>query len=1084
MKQHANLIPSFAMRFRHPRHSWMAALPAALVALTGVGCYRATGIQRPDAVAEEIPTIGGDKTHGLKAEAAPGDYYLGNDFLEIAVDGTPFGQQGSIAGAVSGGSIIDACIVELDQNYKRISPPMDMLERLTPVINQDPALSLVFRQYKPVNSGDTSRIEMQGFIHDPVPHKVAGATWDANNLVQGVAVTHSISLGKQEHFFTLETTIVNNSSAPVGIENIGDYLYQNTGGFRFNVPAAEDLGGTALNTPGATWGVEIPATGPGTAFGKPSVNPPVKAGMVAFMGVEPSGTTEDIHSTLGLLPMDSDWLVVTSEAQQAFNQVRPVAPKRLIAGSMPAASPMLAPGGKLTHTRRLYIVGGSTTSGYLPNQATGVFGQMGGDRLTLKSADSGAIVFQPAATAVRQGPWPSEFRIERKVESTWKLERLEWMEPYENAPAAFSSTAAPTVVAYLPVGTYRMVIQNGHTILDQDGNPDPSFNRTEMPALVNSSSTDSPDLATPFVIESKKYFISNDSQNYLCAERTKVLSPTGSPLTFLAHPHYFVARRSDGTNASAQPVRVTLFGKGTTPNPSTKRQRSLGSGFNPVLRGVTLTASNYGVFSFQAGNQLFASSLPSRSPGSIWLEKGEFEAYATHGPLSSMETKDLSSFDGQTATFHFFTFQPSLLPTGWTTFDLPGASLATTGGLLPVEKLSSALAEGVEIIGLTESDRFTDATTTANNFRNEFSSSLLTDDDRTPIGLAPLAMGGRSSALSGFGTATALFTPTPRNERAGGARIAGGWTLADFIDQAEGQFTVVHRPRGPQGLFTAQGFSRTTALGLGANAWWTSPGALSNGKKQGAFDALELLRGEYSDANGQALGLQVPANATAWFAEFQEVRSDWFALLKQQTPTAFTKALGLSSAKFSLDTPVGLARTYLKATAFTQTNLAPVLQALQSGAAVASTGPLLDVSLSAGTASAGPGELLAGPVSTATLTVNLWGSDWVPVEQLRLVINGVSQTLDLALVQPLLTTDAAYDSRLRRGTFTVNFPAGKDAFVIVEAGVPLSTTGIYAPSAPLDATTWNKLMKGIYPIAITNPIFVDVTGGGYVAPGL
>jgi hypothetical protein len=82
-------------------------------------------------------------------------------------------------------------------------------------------------------------------------------------------------------------------------------------------------------------------------------------------------------------------------------------------------------------------------------------------------------------------------------------------------------------------------------------------------------------------------------------------------------------------------------------------------------------------------------------------------------------------------------------------------------------------------------------------------------------------------------------------------------------------------------------------------------------------------------------------------------------------------------------------------------------------------------------------------------------------------------------VQPLPSTDAAYDKRLRRGTFTLTLPEGKDAWVVVEAGVPLSTTGAYRAGTP-----WHKLMKGIYPIAVTNPIFVDVTGGGYTPPGL
>jgi len=54
---------------------------------------------------------------------------------------------------------------------------------------------------------------------------------------------------------------------------------------------------------------------------------------------------------------------------------------------------------------------------------------------------------------------------------------------------------------------------------------------------------------------------------------------------------------------------------------------------------------------------------------------------------------------------------------------------------------------------------------------------------------------------------------------------------------------------------------------------------------------------------------------------------------------------------------------------------------------------------------------------------------------------------------------------------------GTDGWVVVEAGVPLATTGIYAAGTP-----WNTTMRGIYPIAVTNPIFVNVTGGSYKPP--
>jgi hypothetical protein len=47
----------------------------------------------------------------------------------------------------------------------------------------------------------------------------------------------------------------------------------------------------------------------------------------------------------------------------------------------------------------------------------------------------------------------------------------------------------------------------------------------------------------------------------------------------------------------------------------------------------------------------------------------------------------------------------------------------------------------------------------------------------------------------------------------------------------------------------------------------------------------------------------------------------------------------------------------------------------------------------------------------------------------------------------------------------------------VEAGVRLDQKGPYAVGTP-----WNAIMRGIYPIAVTNPIFIDVTGTGYTHP--
>jgi hypothetical protein len=359
-------------------------------------------------------------------------------------------------------------------------------------------------------------------------------------------------------------------------------------------------------------------------------------------------------------------------------------------------------------------------------------------------------------------------------------------------------------------------------------------------------------------------------------------------------------------------------------------------------------------------------------------------------------------------------------------------------------------------------DRHHDAKKLRDAFRMEFTSAASVELDRAAIGEDPIVVAARSSELPGYGQATALFTPPSTTGRAGGARPSAGWTLADFLTQAEGSFTVVHRPRGPQGLFTLKSFNRSVLLGTGSNAWWNATSPLSLGKTHGAFDALELIRAEGFDAT----------NPTAWFEEFKNVRLDWFALLKQQTPTAFTKGLGLSSALYSVDNPVGHARTYLKlAGTFTQDDPSKILAALKSGAAVASTGPLLEVTAN-GAAPGGTGTASGGSVS---LTVNLYAPDWVPVDQVRIVVNGdVVQTLD-----PATFAVSGTDFRLRTTTVNLTLPTTKDAYLIVEAGVPLGTSGPYRLGTP-----WSKIMRGIYPLAITNPIFLDLNGGGYTAPGL
>jgi hypothetical protein len=1006
---------------------------------SATGCFRATGIQRSVLASEEIPAIGGDRPAGLKAAAGPGDYYTGNDFIELAMDGTPFGERDAIAGAPSGGSVVDVGHIQFDTSFRRVSMPSDSLERLTPLVNQDPDLQMVFDRYEPRVENDVATIQATGGLYDP-KHKLPGAAWDSRDRVVGLTVVHKVLLERLGRHFTLETVVTNSSASTLGVRSIGDGLFQRGGGFRAVIPAQKDANGAPISG----WGVQLP----GTDFTQPLATS-VQAPMVGFMAAEPAGLTEDAHASLGLLPLDADQFLVASDPQDALHEDRPKFPERVIAGSLPVAS--LAPGQSLTHRRRLYIIGGTSLDAQLPSQTTGVMNIMELDRGFLRTLDHGVVLFNTFGTAQRGGPLQCEIRFERNLGTSaspvWQLERAEWREPYENLPNIFTNpTGAQLLGLTLPTGTYRIVARN-------------RLQQTILTQATNVANADRPNLVLPIVVEKDTQFYINET---IGPERDQVLTSDGTFRANIFTVHSFYSKGLDQISAHFQPMRLTFAGLDGTADPDLQRSRSLAGAFDPVTKAKYVPASNNGAYRFRAGNQVFGSSFVDVISESMYFRPGAYLAFATRGPLALLDSTKVTAFDGQTDFNHPFILLPGNPPAGWTAFDLPGPSQATTGGLLPAEKLSSALAEHVQVLAHTEQDLHPDTEKLYRDFQLEFGSSADTETLRSAIAGEPFLIPARSSELGTSGQATALFVPKPTSDIRTGARSARGWALADFLAQAEGTFNVVHRPRGPKGLFSQRGFISAVPLGTGVNAWWTAQGTLSLGRTHGSFEALELLRAEGFD----------PANPAVWFNEFKQVRTDWFAILNQQTPNTFTKGLGLSAARFSLDTPVGLARTYLKTgtSVLKQEDLGGVQTALKAGAAVASTGPLLDVSIG----STGPGGFVSGQNASVTLNIVLTAGDWVPVDELRIVVNGqVVQTLPVAAA---LTRN---DSRTRSGSIQLSLPGTKDAWIVVEAGVSLGTTGAYAAGTP-----WAKISKGLYPIAVTNPIFVDVNGGGYVAPGL
>ena len=1040
-----------------------------LLVAGGVGCYRATGESKLTTVAQQIPGSGGDRVAGMKATAGPGDYYLASDYVQMAVDGAVFGVSKGQFDAPSGGAILDVGGVALDTSFKRVSLPTDNLERLGPVVNQDPDLPLVFNQYQTSNTKDLVALTMQGYLLDP-SHKLAGASWDASGRVKGLSVVHTITLGAKDSFFTIQTQIVNNSGTSLPILSIGDYLSQRGGGFRFVIPANQDAAGSPIST----WGLDIP----GSDFNNPMTTS-VLASVVGLQGAEPSAADLDAHQSLGILPVTCDQVLVASDPQETLNQDRPKFPSRLVVGSLPAFLPLSGAGGTLSYQRRLYCLAGSSLTATYPVEARGVLNEMIRERGLMRGKQTGIVTFRTNRTADQLGYLPTEVRFERYTQSTassdpstdtdpthWTLEWVGIPEPGEVPSYKVLNSTAALEFAYLPAEPdlgkpgsylpYRIVVRSRQY----------STTNTLVQVLSSAGAALPADLLRPDPGTPQNLSEALASE---AAGRTSTGGSVTSPV--FSQAQITVRRAGDvGVEPALTPARIVFQGLDASGapdpalDPDAKRIRKSSSIFDPIVKSKT-ALTQPGAYQFSAGNELFGVNLLPSSPAVAFLNNGLYRLLISRGPLEPLVTSTIAADNSRSIPEYDFVFRHAGIPSGWTAFDAPGPTEATTGGMLPSEQLSSALADGVNVVSRTETDRFIDGGALHESFTYEFhiSGDAATDASRIDlIGAQPFVIQSRSSDLA-EGTFTGLFTPAPNAGLPfGGALPSNGWTPADFVGQSGGGFVIANRPRGPKGLFSSHPVAAGVPLGTGANGWWDDTDAIANGRRAGDFDAIELLRAEGCN----------PADPSAWFAEFKSVRADWFNLLNLQTPAKFTKGLGLSSGVYSLDTPVGLARTYLKigSASLGQPQLGPVSGALKSGTAVASTGPLVDLTIG--------GQGLGGLASGASLpaTLDLWFATWVPVDEIRVVVNGaVVQTLHLSdFVQD--PADARHWTRsftLPMGTYT----GGKDGWVVVEAGVPLATSGAYLPNSP-----WNKVMKGIYPVAVTNPIFVDVDGGGYTAP--
>ena len=262
---------------------------------------------------------------------------------------------------------------------------------------------------------------------------------------------------------------------------------------------------------------------------------------------------------------------------------------------------------------------------------------------------------------------------------------------------------------------------------------------------------------------------------------------------------------------------------------------------------------------------------------------------------------------------------------------------------------------------------------------------------------------------------------------------------------------------------------------------------------------------------------------------FPAYRAFWHYLMNQGI---FRAGTANSDSHTLIDNVVGTPRTIVYSDeTVADFDAARFNAALRNGQALGTNGPVIKASIAwSGTDGVGPSLTPITPDSAAVLTLSVAAAPWVPIEEVRIIVNGgEARVLVAELAHPADAFDLDGVRRLDIDIPLSELVGSGDAWMVIEAGAPLvaqadlncdgipdtgdnngdgaidwrdvegleeepddltclEDTGPQAePPAPGRADPgyafW-AVTPGGYPLAFTNPFVIDAGADGFVAPGV
>lgn len=153
-----------------------------------------------------------------------------------------------------------------------------------------------------------------------------------------------------------------------------------------------------------------------------------------------------------------------------------------------------------------------------------------------------------------------------------------------------------------------------------------------------------------------------------------------------------------------------------------------------------------------------------------------------------------------------------------------------------------------------------------------------------------------------------------------------------------------------------------------------------------------------------------------------------------------------------------------------EANLMDVCHAIEAGQVVMTNGPFLEVTALSGGKTAGPGDDLISSSATVRLRIKVQCPNWLDVNRVQIFLNG-RPAEDYNFLRR--KDSEGFGRGVTKFEYEFDLPLKEDTHVIVAAAGEGQKLGI----------VYGEKQGAAMPVAVSNPIFVDVDGNGFQANG-